>query len=549
MLGGTWLFSPPQADGARSLPLLLKLLGLLQVYELTLLGAGALLGRREGLERDRRNLMLVLCPFLLDVTMTTSSLGACLVAQVGPGSGALLAVGVLGLVAFKGALAARLCGRRFDPLEWTTLLAGPALVCAFPVLGATLAEAGCRAEVGMSGGLLLASLTLLFGWTAARNPEGAVRRLAPLVLVGALVHTLGTVWTYSGELLHAVGPGIVALGVALPWLAWPESARRDEVTPFVLPIVGAIVCGEALGYPFGVTGWQIGLWSVAALHGVLFFRTRSVQFLAGLLVSAHLAWGGAFPSESLAAIGSNALEPALLMTLFGYGVWRRAHVAILGPTLLLAGASSAHALDLQVLSPLAGLDAIGLGLLAWTLREHGLGAAGARARLAGVFLLFAPASVLALTARDPAVGDLGRIVSWSTVVALLAPALFTRLRVFWIPALILPVQGAVSLAPQSSHGWGALGVLAAFVVVSLGVGVSLRRERLLAWLERRLDGEPGEGQPVPLRRPRQPESALARAALAAGLTAALALGVLPSVDRSAPDWAPAWTPTLNVGQW
>ena len=133
------------------------------------------------------------------------------------------------------------------------------------------------------------------------------------------------------------------------------------------------------------------------------------------------------------------------------------------------------------------------------------------------------------------------------VLPLLGPALLPRRRVFGLPALLVPIQGVVTLAPESSQGWGAVGVFAAFVVVSLGVALSLHRDRVLAWLEGEGDVE-GEGQaddvsrgqPVP-RRPRRPESWYARAAFATGLAAAVALAVLPAIDIRAPAWAQAWT--------
>ena len=65
-LGGAWLMNPPVDGGGRSLGLLFQLIALIQLYEFTLIGAGALLARKAGLERDVRNLMFVLSPFLLD---------------------------------------------------------------------------------------------------------------------------------------------------------------------------------------------------------------------------------------------------------------------------------------------------------------------------------------------------------------------------------------------------------------------------------------------------------------------------------------------------
>src|SRR5262249_2938603 len=81
VLGGAWLLNPPAGAGSAGRPdveLLAKLFLAIQLYEIALIAAGAIFVRRGGLERDVRNLALVLAPFLVDVTMTTSTLSQAL---------------------------------------------------------------------------------------------------------------------------------------------------------------------------------------------------------------------------------------------------------------------------------------------------------------------------------------------------------------------------------------------------------------------------------------------------------------------------------------
>ena len=279
-------------------------------------------------------------------------------------------------------------------------------------------------------------------------------------------------------------------------------------------------------FPFEVSGWQLGLVGFAAVQAVYLYRYRSLQFLAGVLLAAHLAWGGVGIGASLAAVGNNAVEPLALFALFGYGVWRRSHPVLLAAALGLGALFTAR-LELlgSSLDAVLALDLVGLGGLIWSKRVHGNGEAGARARFAAVFLLFVPVAALDLVESGGALGDASQLLSWGTVLALLVPAAVTRLRVYAFPALILPIQGAVALAPSSSVGWGLAGMIGAFALVSLGVFVSLRREQILAWLEDSSISDFEEGEPF-LSTPAS-DTGWRHVVLAAGLLSAVGWVVLP----------------------
>lgn len=486
LLGGAWLINPPRLDGGRDRVLLLQLFGVVQGYELALLGAAVVLARR-GLARDVRNLVvLVLAPFLMDISCTN----ALTAEQTGTWPGHLLAVvGLLALVGLKGAAASRLVGVRFAPVSWAALLGGPLVVTAGPLVMSFLAHHGFEpSELTLAAGLLMAALVLL--WGLAHDPEAAdsaaLRALAPVVLGVATWHALGMAWSHGGSFLHIVGPMLVALGPVLPRLAWPHLAARDAWTPLVLPALGAVCCGlPGLDAPepfIGLSAWQLGLGGMAVAHGIAFGRHGALPLLLGVLVAVDLAAGGATLETSLRHVGRGAAEPAVLLALFGYGLHRRAHpLAVFTP--LAAAAVLVSRLEL-----LGGLKDLGLcvdlfaaGLLAWTHRTHGTSAAGARFRFAGCTLLWLPVQLYAL--RHP--GSFEAVTAArTTLVALVGLAVVTRVRGYAIPALILPVDAAVHVAPSSTSGWGALGIGLAFASVAGGVLVSLRREAILAWLER-----------------------------------------------------------------
>jgi hypothetical protein len=535
VLGGAWLINPPAPGNERDLSLLLQLAGVIQLYEFTLLGAAALLVR-YGLTRDVRNLTVVLAPFCLDVTFTTSSLAGLVLTQaeswaaVHAYSALFLGIGVP-LLYLKLRWASALTGRSFSAGQQAALLAGPLLVLAVPLLSAYLPIFGLGAEVGLVSGLGLAAVALLYAWQAGdRGSAANVARLAPLAMVGAGIHAASNAWAYASPLAFVVGPLLIALGPALPRLAWRHAADRDAITPFVLPILGALVLGIPGEQGFGLGGWHLGLIGMAAVHAVFLARTRAPWFLAGVVVAAHFAWGGATPAASLAAVGSNPMEPVVVLGLFVYALHRRAHPAVIAVPLLLMtyGVGALAPLGNPVDAVLA-LDVLGLGILVASHVLHGRGVAGARYRFVGTFLLVVPVTALALAADGGALGDLARAVSRATLAALLVPAFFTRLRVYALPPLLLPLETAVGLAPGSTVGWGAAALAGGFAVVSAGAALAIHRERILAWLERAEVADAKQGRPLLLRRPLTQEEWLGRVALAGGLCLATGWVVVPAL--------------------
>ncbi|MCO5169572.1 MAG: hypothetical protein M9894_24795 [Planctomycetes bacterium] len=526
LLGGAWLVNPPLADGGRDRLLVLQLFGAVQGYELLLLGAAWVLARR-GLARDVRNIVvLVLAPFLMDISCTN----ALMAEQTSTWPGHLLTVaGLLALVSAKAVVASRLVGASFRPLAWAALLGGPLVVGAGPLAMSLLAHHGfAPADLTLASGVALGALVLL--WGLAHEPDAPdaqpLRALAPVVLGVATWHALGTAWSHDGSPLLIAGPVLVALGPVLPRLAWPGA--RDHLTPLLLPALGALFCGlaglEAGAEPtLGLTAWQVGLVGAASVHGLTFARRGAFAHLLGLLVAIDLLAAGATLAGSLAHVGRGPAEPLALLALFAYGLARNAHpVATLAP-LVMASILTAR-LDLLG----GGLRDVGLavhllaaGGLCWTHRVHGTSPAGAPFRFVACTLLWLPAHLYLL--KEPGALD----VAWGArgaLVALLGLALLTGLRGYAVPALLLPLEALRRAAPATSSGWGALGIGLAFASVAGGVALSLRREAILAWLERRSraadDDAPPGGTPA----------GAGRAALIAGL--ALVALALPLVGTA-----------------
>jgi hypothetical protein len=525
LLGGAWLVNPPRQDGGRDG--LLQLFGVVQGYELSLLGAAWLLARR-GLARDVRNIVVfVVAPFLMDISCTNSLTAE----QTGTWGGHLLAAGgVLALVAAKAWAASRLVERSFRPIAWAALLAGPVVVTAAPLVTSFLAHHGFAGpELALAGGLTLAGL--IFLWGQAHDPEaadaGPLRALAPVVLGVATWHALGNAWTHGGSPGYVVGPALIALGPVLPRLGWPTVAARDAWTPLLLPVAGALCCGlPGLDAPeafIGLSAWQLGLVGAAVVHGISFRRHGALPFLLGVLAAVDLAHGGVTLHESLRQIGRGAAEPVVLTALFAYGLLRRAPAAVVFPPLALAALLTYRLEAFGRLDAPVALDLLAAGLLAWTHRTHGRDAAAASFRFTGCLLLWLPVHVLALDSTHVSYDWLGR----GTLVALLALAAATRVRAYAVPALLLPLDLARHASPTTTAGWGAVGIGLAFVAIALGVVVSLRREAILAWLERA--GAEAE-RPVEHPRSQGPAQAplggsLALATVAGLLLVAIALGL------------------------
>jgi hypothetical protein len=504
LLIGAWLLNPPAIGGGRERGAVLTLLVAVKAYELTLLGAAYVLSRRGGLTRDVRNLVLVLAPFLLDVSCTD----ALAVEQTGTWGGHLLGIAALVAVAAgQAVVAARLVGRRYDALTWGVLLAGPVVAHLLPLAQSFAAHAGLApSEAALASGLGLAALIGAVCHGATRPGGADLRALAPILLGVAGYHAGATTWTHDGSLLLVAGPASIVAGPLLPRLLWPTLAAERLVaverwSSFVLPAVGALACGLPglfTGHEpvLGLTAWQVGLMGVAVVHGLVAVRGRSLPHALGLMLAVDLAGGGASLDRSFAALGSGAVEPALLLAAFAWGVVRGAHPAVLAVPLTLA-AGCIYRLHLAALLPAGApldaalaLDVVGLGVLAWAQRVHGGSPAAAGWRLLGVLLLVAPVYIeMSWDLPEAGAALLGR----STVAGLLVAAVALRQRTFALPALLLPAEAARALAPTGSTGWGGLVMASAFVLVGAGVVVSLKREALLAWLDARAAAAGGDG--------------------------------------------------------
>lgn len=565
LLVGAWLLNPPSIGGGRDRGAVLTLLAAVKAYELTLLGAAYVLSRRGGLTRDVRNLVLVLAPFLLDVSCTD----ALAVEQTGTWGGHLL--GIAALVAFaagQAVVAARLVGRRYDALTWGVLLAGPAVAHLLPLAQSFAAHAGLApSEAALASGLGLAALIGAVCHGATREGGADLRALAPILLGVAGYHAGATTWTHDGSLLLVAGPALIVAGPLLPRLVWPALAADrlalvERWSSFVLPAAGALACGLP-GLFTGqepillLTAWQVGLAGAAAVHGLVAVRGRSLPHALGLMLAVDLAGGGASLQHSVAALGSGAVEPALLLAAFVWGVVRGAHPAVLAVPLVLAAGCIYRLHPATLLPAGAPLDAalalhvVGLGVLAWSQRTHGGSPAAAGWRLLGVLLLVAPAYV-EMSWDQPEAG--AALLGRTTVAGLLVAAVALRQRSFALPALLLPAEAARALAPTGSSGWGGLVMASAFALVGAGVVVSLKREALLAWLEARAAaaGSGDDGDEAPARA--TPAGASAGRVVGATVLALLALGVaLPSVvsakhARPNEAYAVRWLKTLQSAQ-
>jgi len=486
-LVGAFLINPPGADGGRELLPQAQLFGVIQLYECALLGAAWLLRRRVPQAdvhpfapetRDVRFLVIVLAPFLLDVTFTTSSLGLSLLTDFGPSRAFVFGAALAGFACLKLHLALRLVGIRFGVFERLVFVLGPAAVIATPLVGGALAQEGHVDWVGPVLGAVAAALVVAYGAVAgAEGSAWVMRRLAPLALVAALVHGCAAAYTYDGELQLVLGPALIALGFALPRLAplgvWAVPAR------LALPWTGAVLCGLPVGHDHGATGWTLGLASVLVVHGAFFGRTRELKYLVGALAAVYLGSAGADLETSLAGLGTRPIEPLLLGALILAAGWRGVAAELLVWPLLLTAALSAR-LDLwgTGLDAVLGFNVVGVGLLLWAFRDYGRGVEGAFPRAWAVLFLVIPAGVAVLADEPGALAYGGVLIGALGVVGLLS-----RLPVFGLPLLLVPVELASGAAPSTALGWGVLGLITAFCGLAAGVAVSCNREQLLAWLD------------------------------------------------------------------
>jgi hypothetical protein len=489
MLGGAWLWNPPDAHGARPLALVVPLFLAIQLYEVCLLGAGLFFSTRRGLERDVRSLGLVLAPFLLDVTFTGASLAVCIWHQFPSDVPAWIFAGTFVVLAsVKLALSLRSAGRRIGGTAFTGLAAALVLVVSYPLFSARLVICGTEPpSLAFLGGLALAALLLLVALGAWTDASRLVRAVSPLVLGVAALHVGSTCWSNRGSLALAAFPPLIALGLGLTSLLGDRPLGYDPRAPLAVPLLGVLLAGVADGRPFGAAPWSLALAGYALVQALLFARTRSVRFAVAAALAADLARGGSL-ADSLALLGTSPLEAIAFLALFLAGVWKKANpVALAVPVLLatLVVLRDGH----DGLHLLVASDVLALSLLVWTHATHGRGAAGAIPRFLGSTLIYAPAVFHAATESGGAPAQLVLLGSLGFLVLL---ACVTRVRLYAFPALLIPASRGIQAAPATAFGWGVLGVALGFVLVALGVFTVLRRERLLAWID---GGEPLPGGP------------------------------------------------------
>lgn len=478
VLLGAWLLNPPGGDGSRDLFLLLRLFAVIQVYQGALIGA-ALLLRPRGTDRELRYLLLVLAPFLIDVTFTNG--GVIVLARQKVGLVAALGLLTLALLAagYQLVLGLRIMKLRLGPAAIGALALGPLCVLALPLLGLELAGLGRAAELAILSGC---GVALLVGCLAGAARDETVRRLAPGLILGVTAHALATAWVYQTPAAWVLAPPLLALGLALPSF-WPRLVPYRAGLALALPGLAVCVAGVGEGAPL----WRPILLCAALIQvRTLCGAPRSWGAWAALALALDLAVGGASPASSFDALGATPLEPLALfagsLIAIAAGLHPRVSLSLgLGALVLgeLPGGielREAHLLRLQAASVLA--------FAAGWRRERSLAfdPLASKLRLAGALGFgLAPACALAWHA------DAGHLRDWLSISGALLLLVAVPLRSGVLAGAALPAALALALraAPRTESGWGVLSLAVAFACVGAGLAVSRRREQLLALLAQR----------------------------------------------------------------
>ncbi len=480
-LVGAWLANPPTTEP--DVPLTIRLLVGLHGYQLALLGAAAVLARTGKNVRDVRNLTAVLVPFLLDVTCT----GALLSDHAGGlAARAGLAVLLLGLAAGQGAVAARLAGRAFGAAGWTALGACGAVVALAPVATSALAAWGLASPGrGLALALAFAGATTLLAYASrdgARRGADAVRALAPLALALVAWRCVSVAWAHDAVSLVPAAVAFSSVAHAVPLFARDPSLRPWNTTLGLVTPIAAFAILDPSSVPFDQTllalalvramGYAAAPWAPDALLALGLVRLSFGLGANPGLVGPDLVVTGGLCALAVLRRWSAPVTAGLALAL----AWA---LLAAGPAQLLhpmrwAAAAFDRALALQV---------VGGVVLAWTLRVHGLDRAGLWPRAVGAALLWAPVALLGANRGHPlapaslALAHAGGLA----VVALAWPA---RTWSFALPALALAAVDLRRLGGPSPAVLGALVLGLAFAAVGVGLAISLRRDALLAWLDR-----------------------------------------------------------------
>ncbi|HOX05819.1 MAG TPA: hypothetical protein PK280_05415 [Planctomycetota bacterium] len=347
MLAGCWLLagSVTGAEHGARLARAWTLFGLLNIYEFMLVGLAVYLGRRRGLERDAKTLLVLEMLFLADATNLCAESWS-----LGQQAGLAMTAAALVLGAAKAAIVIRGLGLRPTQRALAGLVAAGVLLLWVPALLATLNRSGADMDLAIHGGwwlvsaAALATFFLMRGQGAGRTAlEVSLGRAAGGILLGSLaVHALAASWVYAADFtLSHLAPLCVALTV-ISWRASPGSFLGPKGLAWLragLP-VAAVVLGAASPEHLIVHFTGAAGLSFSPLRAVLLalsaaclwdFLTRRRWFrAAAALVLFLLACGG----ESLPAIVRTGLWLAGKVIPRTAGQWGAA--ALVAAFLLLA---------------------------------------------------------------------------------------------------------------------------------------------------------------------------------------------------------------------
>jgi hypothetical protein len=313
MLAGCYGLVHVMRVGAGGSGTVLLLMGVLQVYELLLVGLAWFLISSRRAERDGRMLLLLELVFLVDAAYINAEYCA-----RDPKGGVLVSFLVLVLAFIKVGVMLTALGIRFRLKAYVFLLAHFGAIVGIPLLSSWMSENSLMSDTffffvwwgvglvpltqnGMIGELLNRSLPNNWLFPLERN-----FRIAIIVLpfLSMCWHAASMHWVYGFD-FHAsyLTPLVLGLGVSLslvlkgspelwcrrirwltPWLALPFSVQHSDALLFSLPL-GALE--NVVFSPL-----RVGLLAVAVVYFVSFWPYRWRPFLVASFVSSFLAGAG-----------------------------------------------------------------------------------------------------------------------------------------------------------------------------------------------------------------------------------------------------------------
>jgi len=314
MLAGCYALNSGLGTHSGDLGKILALLGVLNVYEATLIALGLYLIRRRGIIRDGRTLLLLEAPFLVDLAFLNAEMGS------GPvRSGCLLNGLVLALALVKTAFVLHaLWGRvprrlfAFLGLELAVLFFMP---CAF----ARFERSGNVTLGQFYGAWWVIGLLMVVYELQARvlGPDSSaadsglrlfIRRLyivlplASVILHLSLLHWVYRVTFVAGNLAPMLLGGAIVLGHSAYALRSDVRMVRAlmPLTALILTLEAPPIWHAQWGQRLDLTPAMLVLACGYVTYVYCFFFRRSIQLLAGGLVIVLVALFG----PSVAQIGS-----------------------------------------------------------------------------------------------------------------------------------------------------------------------------------------------------------------------------------------------------